>query len=442
MSGLSPHVLQQLIELLQERIGLNAESIGTRTVTMAAHTRMNELRLERNEAAFLERVRTQPEQWQQFIEEIIVPESWFFREVTPFECLRSLALQIRNASTTKKLRILSIPCSRGEEPYSIAMTLLDLGFASSQFEVLGCDLSLRSLDFARRGLYRKIAFRETDGITLRLVQQYFTAEEEEYRLHAQVKSAVTFRHENLASHDFLSAVQPFDAIFCRNVLIYLTTAARDNALRHFRRLLNPGGLLYLGHSECRLGAQAGCLPWDRRFPASFRWPERVLTNLLQPFPKSTIPHKPTTLPPQKETAAPAVGKTTHTHTSAPPAPVSLSAAGAVPTSQPASGSTADSLFTRAQNAANAGQLEEAESYCNALLQQNPLDVAAICLLGVVQQSRNQLSVAETLFQKALYLDPEHFEALTHLKLLSEMRGDAQQTANYTRRLDRRLGQGK
>ena len=410
MSPIPSPALQEITSLLETRIGLNAISIGRQTLEHAISIRMAVLKL-LNATEYVQRLRANAEEWQAFVEEMIVPESWFFREITPFECIRAFMQQVERR---KPLRLLSIPCSRGEEPYSLAMTLLDVGLLPLQFEILGCDLSLQSLAFARRGRYRAIAFREQDANAIRLTQKHFVAQADVSEISASVRGAVKFRHANLASHDFLKDEAPFDIIFCRNVLIYLTELARQNAFAHFRRLLVPGGLLYLGHSECRLGPQAGCSSWNPRFPAAFSWLPVAAAELMPPTPYVPVKHE------AHSAAKPHVVK----HK----APAKKEAA--IITSPVAE------ILDRARTAANAGQLEEAESLCNAWMQQSPPDADSLCLLGVIHQSRGDNRTAETYYQKALFLSPNHEESLTHMLLLSQLRGDAAQAANFQRRLSR------
>ncbi len=153
-----------------------------------------------------------------FLEEIIVPESWFFREATPFQCAREFAREaIARENRPRTLRFLSIPCSRGEEPYSLAMTLLDAGLRPTQFEILACDLSERSLQFARRGRYRSIAFRETDAACQRLTRQYFMPLQDEFELSPSIREKVRFQQANLASPTFsvgLGTLISFFAAMC------------------------------------------------------------------------------------------------------------------------------------------------------------------------------------------------------------------------------------
>ncbi len=422
---------KKLAELLRQRIGLNPESVGKQTLEHALTHRLKVLKLTSAEV-YLSRLSIDAVEWSEFLEEIIVPESWFFREVTPFECVREFAMQaVGQENHTKKLRFLSIPCSRGEEPYSLAMTLLDAGLLPMQFEILACDLSERSLEFAKRGRYRAIAFRETDAVSQRLTRQHFQPVQEEWELNANIRDKVKFQHANLAAPDLLMGAQSFDFIFCRNVLIYLTEEVRQCALACFKRLLVPGGLLYLGHSECRLGPQSGAAAQSNRFPAAFTWSNPV---------RSTPSLPAATVTPVKwdrhAVPSPSLAST---------ASIENSSTSKVSTSVPMrTGKTPPSLshvletndLPRAKELADIGRLDEAESLCQLMLCNQPPNADVYCLLGVIVQTRRDFVQAETHYHKSLFLEPDHVESLTHLLLLAQLRGDAKQTANYQRRLER------
>ena len=436
MDSLKPDTepFRQLTELLRERIGLNPASVGKQTLEHAVEHRLKALKI-KSAIDYVSRLAHDGAEWSEFLEEIIVPESWFFRELTPFRCVRDfLRAVMSRENRPKTLRFLSIPCSRGEEPYSLAMTLLDAGLLPVQFEIVACDLSERSIEFARRGRYRSIAFRETDPVCQRLTRQHFQPTGEEWELNPDIRSKVKFQQANLAAPDSLGRLGRFDFIFCRNVLIYLTEDVRQRTLAAFKRMLLPGGLLYLGHSECRLGPQAGAVVWNTQFPAAFTWSQ---TTTPSPATLSRENASPSArqISTQASTAKPALNLSVAT-------PARKSAA-AMPSSVsvvPAS-VLGTNYLPRAKELANRGRLEEAESLCQVMLQNQSPCADVYCLLGVIVQARGDLLQAETHYQKALFLAPDHFESLTHLLLLAQLRGDSKNVGNYQRRLERLRPQG-
>ncbi len=354
-----------------------------------------------------------------------------------------------------------MPCSRGEEPYSLAMTLLDAGLSPTQFEIVACDLSPRSLEYARRGRYRSIAFRESDPVSQRLVRQHFQLQGDEWLLGAEVRERVKFQPANLALPDSLAGLGKFDFIFCRNVLIYLTSDVRQAAMSTFKRILNPGGILYLGHSECRLGPQAGAVAWKDEFPAAFVWNSAANQSLQFPTVDARLFNvegsaklKPSLIAPQSNRIASSV---------MPNATDAAAKAAVKPTVKPGLNPAANAAantpgnmagvtnahadndlrrdLQRARELANAGKLNEAESICQSILGQRPTSADVYCLLGVIVQARGDLVQAESHFQRSLFLQPNHHESLTHVLLLAERRGDHKGVANYQRRLNRLRNQG-
>lgn len=427
-------LFRKLTELLQQRIGLNPDSVGRQTLEHAVAHRLKTLR-QTDGAEYVARLAHDAREWSEFLEEIIVPESWFFRELTPFQCAREFAREAMNREVRpKSLRFLSMPCSRGEEPYSLAMTLLDVGLLSTQFEIVACDLSERSLEFARKGCYRSIAFRETDAVSTRLTRQNFQQTGDVWELSTRIRSTVKFKQANLAQSETLTGLGKFDFIFCRNVLIYLIDDVRQRTLASFNRMLNPGGILYLGHSECRLGPQSGATVWKDRFPAAFTWSKP--TNAVSASPAS--PRGDTAV---ASSASPTTKPRTPTAARISSSSSSESIAAAKPRQDTPAIDPSKNFLPIAKELANRGRLEEAEHLCQVMVQSQPPMPDVYCLLGVITQARGDMGQAENHYQKALFLQPDHVESLTHVLLLARLRGDVKQVGNYQRRLDRLGHQG-
>jgi chemotaxis protein methyltransferase WspC len=200
-----------------------------------------------DEGAYLELLSTSPEEFDHLLEELVVPETWFFRDQEPFRLLKQHLLSDWLPSRPGRVvRILSAPCSTGEEPYSIAMTLLEAGIQPSRFQLDATDISRRALAAAGRTRYGKGAFRQP----LTAAQEaFFTGPAGERSVDELPARAVHFFRANLVDPHFLAGQAPYHIIFCRNVLIYLTDAARRVVLANIVRLLAPDGILFTGHAE-------------------------------------------------------------------------------------------------------------------------------------------------------------------------------------------------
>lgn len=180
-------------------------------------------------------------------------ETYFFREdfqLKTFtdEIIPEIKVRKAAAGEEKKIRIWSAGCSTGEEPYTIAMLLLDRPqlIDGWQVEIVGTDISHRVLQVARKGVYGSSSFRNTDDAAIR---RHFTPYEDKHRINDAVRSLVTISHLNLFDAPRVSLLGRMDVIFCRNVIIYFDVLAKKKVIESFHQRLRPEGFLLLGHSE-------------------------------------------------------------------------------------------------------------------------------------------------------------------------------------------------
>src|SRR6185295_15015300 len=152
------------------------------------------------------------------------------------------------------LRLLSLPCSTGEEPYSMVMSLFDAGIPADAFRVDAVDISTRVIAQAGRGVYGKNSFR---GKELAFRDRHFEPMVHGYRLNEAVRTPVHFQQGNLFAADFLPGAEIYDVVFCRNVLIYFDRSTQDRALRVLNRLLRDKGVLFVAPAETSLPASHG-----------------------------------------------------------------------------------------------------------------------------------------------------------------------------------------
>jgi len=178
-------------------------------------------------------------------------ETYFFREAFQLKAFTDEIIPEILAEKEKKgdrsLRIWSAGCSSGEEPYTIAMLLLEMGFSKGwRVEIIGADISHRVLQQARKAVYGKSSFRATDEAYIR---RYFQEQDGGYKIADKVKELVTISHLNLFDQNRLTLLGRMDIIFCRNVIIYFDQMAKKKVVEVFYRTLREGGYLLLGHSE-------------------------------------------------------------------------------------------------------------------------------------------------------------------------------------------------
>jgi chemotaxis protein methyltransferase WspC len=231
-----------ILALLRAELGLNSNSIADSSLELGAETLMRGRGLA-DPADYLRVLRASREALEELVDAVVVPETWFFRDGEPFRFLRDWAARAPAA----EWKALSIPCSTGEEPYSIAMALRRAGIPADRMRIDAVDVSRKALERARAALYGRHSFREKSAEDY---SAFFTREDRIWKLDDSVVSAVEFHHANAL--DFCGRARQsgaYQIVFCRNLLIYLDDDARRRLLAGLDHLLAPGGLIFLGHAE-------------------------------------------------------------------------------------------------------------------------------------------------------------------------------------------------
>jgi chemotaxis protein methyltransferase CheR len=187
---------------------------------------------------------------EELINSFTVNETYFYREENQLRCLsRSLLPEIIDKRTPGDLvRIWSVPCSTGEEPYSIAMWLLENWALVDAYniEIVGSDIDTRALSEASAGSYRE---RAISRLPQDLIDRYFEKVGDRQRIIQDLRESIKFTQVNLMDPAMMSRHGQFDIIFCRNVLIYFDDASRLAAANNLYTTLKRGGFICLGHSE-------------------------------------------------------------------------------------------------------------------------------------------------------------------------------------------------
>jgi chemotaxis protein methyltransferase CheR len=200
---------------------------------------------------FLKYNRNREQELSDLMDLLTTNETYFFRESFQLKAFTDEILPEVKAAKEKRgdrtLRIWSAGCSSGEEPYTIAMLILEQGlFRGWRVEIVGTDISHKVLHQARKGVYSKTSFRTTDE---KYMGRFFQPQEGGYRINDEVRELVTISHLNLFDANRVSLLGRMDLIFCRNVIIYFDLPAKKRVIDSFYRTLVDGGYLLLGHSE-------------------------------------------------------------------------------------------------------------------------------------------------------------------------------------------------
>jgi len=198
---------------------------------------------------FLKYDRRKDEEIADIMDVLTTNETYFFRESFQLRAFTEEILPELKVTKDRDrtLRIWSAGCSTGEEPYTIAMLMLELDcFKGWRIEIVGSDISQRVVQHARKGIYSKSSFRCTED---RYLQRFFTQTEGGYRICDEVRELVTISHMNLFDSNRLALLGKMDVIFCRNVIIYFDQNSKKRVIESFYNMLRGGGYLLLGHSE-------------------------------------------------------------------------------------------------------------------------------------------------------------------------------------------------
>ena len=396
---------QRFFDFLKERIGLDVTSVGPAIIERAVRQRSVAAQAVSADEYWLTLQGSRDEQ-QALIEAVIVPETWFFRYPESFATLAKLASKrLAEINNLRALRILSLPCSTGEEPYSIAMALLDAGLKPHQFKVDGMDVSPLSVDKARRALYGKNSFRG-DDIAFR--DRHFIAEGDGYRLDPRVQEQVRLQVGNLLDPALLAGEPPFDFVFCRNLLIYFDQPTQKQVFEVLKRLTHDDGVLFIGPAEGSLLGRLGMRSIG--IAQSFAF-SRQGAEEPEPLPAFV----PTPLPVPQPLR------------NRPTAPVRSRPFAAVVPLAPVpkiSGTDTAVLLANIAGLANEGKSAEAKAACDSYLRSHEPVAQVFYWLGLLSDVAGNVLEAQGFYRKALYLEPQHPEALMHLAALLQAQGDA------------------
>jgi chemotaxis protein methyltransferase WspC len=391
--------------LLSTVIGLDPTSIGRPAVERAVRARMAATGAG-DPGVYWDLVSGSESERQHLIDEVVVLETWFFRDREAFSALvRLLQQDLVPSQPDGVFRLLSAPCATGEEPFSMAMALLDAGMPPHRFRIDAVDVSRGALQQARRAAYGRNSFRGgPEGVPTRFFRP--TADGL-FALAPEVRDLVRFDLANLLAPGVLADRPSYDVIFCRNVLIYLGREMQERAMAALDRLLAPAGALFVGASETSVVAARGFRPI--RLPMTFAF-RRGAARPMAPVTSAAPPLRPARLTTARLGApAPAARRTMRR-----PAPAETAAA--------ADSRSIAELAAEARGLADRGRIGEAVGVCETALGVHGPAADLLCLLGVLEDARGAAAEAERHYRRALYVDPHHVDALLHLALLMEVAG--------------------
>jgi len=354
---------------------------------------------------YLTQNRERRQELQKLLQFLTVGETFFFRYHAHYAALmKSVLPEILGKSDGKSIRLWSAGCSTGEEPYSMAMAVMETvpDWRSRDIRILATDINNRSLMLAREGVYNTWKIRVTEK---KYLEKYFKRIGESYVVRDEVKSLVEFSHLNLQTihetpHPLMS--DGFDTIFCRNVMIYFTTATTRKVVEGFSAALKQGGYLFLGHSETLSYISTR---FERQIHDGGVYYRRK-TAMTQEAPAVVVPPAPpTTLPPPPKKTPPAAK-----------APVKP----ALPTPRPAPEESLQELYDRGINSVEAENFKEAEQLFRKVQELSPEHTGAMLGMALISANCGKFRDALDGCNRALQLNDLLPEAYFLRGLIYEM----------------------
>ena len=418
--------LERIITLLYDSMGLHADTIGQQAVLDSVKIRMNDCNITDIDE-YHQKLSSQSNELKELIEEVVVPETWFFRDNKPFKQLIKFADQEWGAKTSNKpLRILSLPCATGEEPYSIAMTMLDAGFMPSQVEIDALDISKRNIRRCEEASYRPHSFRGVDNTTR---DKFFHPNEEKYEPDIIVKSMVNFSQASILDPALLFSKQPYDVVFCRNLLIYFDAETQLKARRALNKLLTAKGLLFLGHAETGIFLDGWHL--SKKYPKAFIV-RKFNDGIDSPIEKRRFDssHDKTNKKPIN-----AVKDVLNTNKVKLSKPSEYREAISSKAKKPIGKENIVSLIS-AEQLFKSKKYMDAESTCLTLLERDKQDSKIHLLLGKINIETHNIEKAAKYFHNVIYLSPGNYDALMHLYRLELSKGNSTQAERLLKRAER------
>ena len=393
--------------LLRARFGFDAERLG-RPLIQAAVTRLaREAGL--TEDDYGKQLRDSPEALQALADAVVVHETWMLRDGGPFALIANEAAGWRRTrfNAVHPLRVLCVACATGEEAWSVAMALAEAGYSPEDFVIEGVDLSARALATAQAATYSARAFRTPEAEQWRA--RWCEPVAAGWRVIPALRQSVRFEQANLFDVAWQTRVARAHLVFCRNVLIYFDSAARDSALRFLRASMDDAALLFTGHAEAALFAAEfatfgplGAFAFTREAPAA-----RVASaSRASPPPAITLNRSP--------------------HAQPTPVP-------AAPLKRPPA---IDDLALAAR-LADQGRYAEALVCVERALDRDRTNPKGWLLKALSEQALGNDAAAGNSFSRTLYLEPRNEVALLALARLETLAG----RPDHARRLRERAARG-
>ncbi len=411
--------VEDIVMLLKEKIGVNPDSIGHDAIKKVICNSMEEHGVE-SVALYYSTLTQDDAALQDLIESVVIPETLFFRDKQPFEAIKENVALLRRVlcDDGEPIRILSIPSSTGEEPYSIAISCVEAGLNAEEFEIYAFDISNRALRIAEEARYGDYSFR---GCEPSYKERYFQYKDGYYHVNREIRDPVRFFHGNLIEETFLNSLEKsnFHIIFCRNLLIYFDRTTKIKAMNIISELLHDDGLLVVGHADTAMLPSLGYKRFSQKYSFTYIRGDSCLKpyedvnqrlkirgkELIQTLSESRRLHAEKNRKSEKKSCE----KTRLTK---------------------------KACYQQIEILIDSNNFVDAEDLCKEYIADFSDDGEIYHYLGVVLYVQDKYDVAEEAFKKAVYLHPGDESALLYLAEIARNRGETAVAERYEQRAAR------
>lgn len=380
--------LERIQSRLTDERGIDPASLSRVGMQAAVRRRMKALGIA-DLGHYADRIVVDGAEFERLVAAVLVHETSFFRYPESFELLAKDGAERMRGDPRAVYRVNCVASSTGEEPASAIMALVEAGVDPDRIHVDASDVSARAVEYAMRGRYRR---RGVNRMSEERRRRWFELEGDQYKLRRSVRDRIRTRQANALAPSFGLGATAYDAVFCRNLLIYLVPEARVKLLESLVRMLRPGGLLFLGHAEVSAARAMGLVMEPP--PGAFAC-RRTLRP--EPLPARVLPKAP---PP--------------TTRRRPPRPAPVMPEPSMPDTE---------ALERASRHADAGNLARARDVLKEAIAAGRVSADHFHLLALVESARGNDDACEAALRRALYLEPRHYPSLMQLALLHDARGE-------------------
>ncbi len=398
--------------IIENRIGADIEIIGTKIIE---HTVSSEMK-KHGASDLLEyekQLYTDPAVYDSFLEEIVVPKTWFFRNRDAFLYLKDSIVPEWEKTGRKVMKLLSVPCSTGEEAFSLAATLFEAGLRSDQFHIDAMDISRNAIETTEAAVYPK---SKTFIEEVAFSGKYIFERDDHYSVDDRLKKQIRFSHINLLDVSEITD-HSYDVIFCRNVLIYFNEKTRKKVVINLKKKLVNGGVLFSGHAEMNIFLGFGFVKHESKNTFACRVGKRQPQLERKIITPKKLKHRIRKLsvhlddPEKKKRAKPESPRKMEVKNT-------------------------EERIREIKSVADNGDYLEAFRLCDAFQQEMKPNAEVYFIQGLIYQQENDFDRAQNLFEKVLYLNPEHYDALMQMSLLMEQKGRVAQSDLFKKRAKR------